>query len=232
LHQQTKLCDGVAVTAQIDQLCGSIPAHLDSIAVRQQIYDALVQGIQPFVVNPSNDYATVITNLRNFTPQTQQFQLAQITLALTPCDVAYADGRMPWECRPLPPLDIDALAQEAVLLAYDIHEQQIVTATGSTWFVLAHDRRHMGLQYANPSLIDGTSGIALALSCIGVLDDSDILSRTAIQRSQHTIATMHTMPQTIGGICYAVALATPHLATYQLCQQLLAPITPHECTSQ
>jgi lantibiotic modifying enzyme len=41
-----------------------------------------------------------------------------------------------------------------------------------------------------------------------------------MQAFQQTFATMATMPHAVGGICYAVALATPHLATQQLCQQL------------
>ena len=220
LHHQTQLRDGIAVTALIDKLCERIPAHLDSIVARQHIHDALVQGILPVVVNSNHDYAAVIANLHHFTAHTQQFYIAQIRLALTPCEIGYADGRAPWECRTLPPLDTNALAHEALRLAYTIHEQQIITATGSTWFVLAHDQQLAGLQYADPSLIDGTSGIALALSCLSVLDTKHTLAHTAMQAFQHIFATMATLPHTIGGVCYAVALATPHLATQQLCEQL------------
>jgi hypothetical protein len=84
LYQQTRLCDGIEVTALVDQLCGQIPPHLDSIATRQQLQEALVAGILPRVVNPSHDYATVIANLHNFTPHTQHFHIAQLRLALTP----------------------------------------------------------------------------------------------------------------------------------------------------
>lgn len=220
LHRQTQLNQGIVVTAQIDQLCALIPPHLDSIMVRQHIHDALVQGTLPFVVNPSHDYATVIAKLHNFTVHTQQFHIAQIKLALTPCDMAYADGRAPWQLRDSARLDTNALAQEALRLAYVIHDQQITTATGSTWFVLTHDQQLAGLQYAEPSLIDGTCGIALALSCISLLDTQNMLIPTAMQAFRHTFAHLPTHPDTIGGICYAVALATPHLATYQLCQQL------------
>ena len=220
LHQQTRLCDGIEVTALIDWLCVQIPAHLDSSATRQQLQQALIAGILPRVVNPSHDYATVIANLQNFTPHTQHFHIAQLRLALTPCVVTAADGRVAWECRTLSQLSTNELVHEALRLAYDIREQQIVTASGSTWLVLAHDQQIAGLQYANPSLIEGTSGIALALSCLSGLDDKNILARTAMQAFQQTFATMATMPHAVGGICYAVALATPHLATQQLCQQL------------
>ncbi len=220
LHTQTPCRDGIEVTARIDQLCGNIPPHFDSIATRQQLQDALVRGIQPYVMNPTQDYATVIANLRNFSTHTQQFHIAQLRLALTPCVMDAANGRVPWTYKVLPPLDTNALTHAAVQLAYTIHEQQIVTATGSTWLVLGHEAQLTGLQYANPSMIDGTSGIALALSCISGLDDKKSLARTAIQAFQQTFATMATMPQAVGGICYAVALATPHLATPQLCHTL------------
>ena len=220
LHAQPLLSNGIEVSACIDQLCGQIPPQFDSIATRQQLHADLVRGILPYVVNPQQDYATVIANLHNNTPHTQQFQIAQLRLALTPCEIDYADGRIPWVNRTLPALDSTTLAQEAVRMAYEIHEQQIVTTTGSTWLVLGHDTQLTGLQYANPSLIDGTSGIALALSCISGLADTNVLAHTAIAAFQQTFASMATMPQSIGGICYAVALATPHLATYQLCHTL------------
>jgi hypothetical protein len=220
LHAQPLLSNGIEVSACIDQLCGQIPPQLDSIATRQQLHADLVGGILPYVMNPQQDYATVITNLKNSTPHTQQFQIAQLQLALTPCEIDYTDGRIPWVSRTLAPLDTTELAQEAVRIAYEIHEQQIVTTTGSTWLVLGHDAQRTGLHYANPSLIDGTSGIALALSCIGGLTDKDTLTNTAIAAFQQTFATMSTMPQAVGGICYAVAMATPHLATYELCHTL------------
>lgn len=220
LHKHTQYSDGIQVTACIDQLCGSILPQHDSLAVRQHLQAALVAGRQPYVMHPSHDYATVIVNLHEFTPHTQQFQLAQLQLALTPCEITYADGRIPWVCRTLPALNPDALTQESVRLAYEIHEQQIVTTTGSTWLVLKHDAQLTGLHYATPSLIDGTSGIGLALSCISGFDDKNLLAYTALQAFRQTFATLSTAPQTIGGVCYAVALATPHLATYQLCHTL------------
>lgn len=218
LYDFARVRDGFDASMVLAQILGTVPVQVNSHITERGIIDACGRMRMPHIYQ-SSDYTSIIARLSEMTRYTQLWHAAQLHLALTPCHDT-PDGRAPWLTKQVTTYTSEQLGGEALQLIATIVANQVAMPTGCTWFVLPHDNHARGVEYADAGLINGVSGIALALSALSTLSNDDITIQTAARGFFHAISLLQSQPHQVGGVGYAIALAAPLLKLPHLCDVL------------
>lgn len=218
LYEFPRVRDGFEASMVLAQILSTIPVQVNSPTTERTIIDACARMRTPQLYQAS-DYTAIIARLTDMTRYTQLWHAAQLHLALTPCRDT-PDGRTPWLTKQITNYTSEQLGGEALQLIATIVANQVAMPTGCTWFVMPHDDHTRGVNYADAGLVDGVSGIALALSALSSLSNDDITIQTAARGFFHAISLLQHQPHHLGGVGYAIALATPMLQLPHLCDML------------